>query len=131
MLKHQGVDWWIRKLMGSVTFNVTAKMYRDEIGVEHIVCDQWVAFSAIGTSEHRILDWEPRSHQDMIFGSVIGSSRRVQLVDIEDEFLKRDWLPECAEHGLVETHATSDTVKSKKTWEVDQVRPLLSLVNCN
>ena len=53
----------------------------------------------------------------------MGRSRRIKIQDLEDvdEFLKKDWTPDVLEHGGVQALAASDTAKSGKTWNTEQV----------
>lgn len=58
-----------------------------------------------------------RPHKDYLFGELTGQSRRVQLEDVQDEFLKKGWLEaEAREDGLIESF-----VVSVNGWSVRQV----------
>ena len=126
MLELQGVGWLTRKAiaMATVTLNITH--YKDDSAVEHIDIDQVLTGGIPGTSERRILDWTPREHEDHIFGSVCGKSRRSKVESIDQPFLSNGWLPDTVEHGLIEAYAESNTPKSHMTWNVSQVRHLVS-----
>jgi hypothetical protein len=56
-----------------------------------------------------------------MFGHVVGQSRRINVADIEDEYLKTGWTEDTAEHGAIESYVESDTPKSKTTWIAHQV----------
>lgn len=101
---------------------MTVNMYKDDASVEHVDCSHWLkAIDIARNTECRTLDRVPRDHNDLLFGSYILTSNRVELADIDDDFLKRNWLPETIQHGVVATNAESDTSKSKKKWSVDMV----------
>ena len=67
------------------------------------------------------MDWTFRENSDYLFGPVLGRSRRVRLDEIDDEFLRKGWLPDTVEHGAINAYAKSDTPKSNRTWFADQV----------
>lgn len=46
------------------------------------------------TEENRCLDSTDRTHTDWLFGTVKGHSKFVSLDEVDDEFLKKDWLIE-------------------------------------
>ncbi|KII93794.1 hypothetical protein PLICRDRAFT_405412 [Plicaturopsis crispa FD-325 SS-3] len=120
ILTQQGVGWLKRKAISMGSLTLAIKHYKDENGVEHIDVDQTLTGGIPGTSEIRVLTWEPREHEDHIFGPVVGKSRRVKLDEVETEFLKKGWLPDVAEHGAINSYVESDTKKSGTTWIVDQ-----------
>jgi hypothetical protein len=60
----------------------------------------------------------------VIFIFAVGKTRRLKVEDIENEFLKKDWLPDTVEHGTVHAYVISDTAKSGRTWTAEQVRAL-------
>ena len=99
------------------------KHYKDDDNVEHVDIDQTLSPGGIkGTKEIRTLDWVSRESEDHIFGPVVGRSRRLKVEDVEDEWLKKDWLPDTIEHGVINSVAESDTPKSGTTWIAEQVR---------
>lgn len=84
----------IRKGIGVATVTLHIKTYKNENGETHIDIEQdstggWIK----GTTERRLLTGEMREHSDPIFGDVKGSSRWIKIDEIEDEFLKSEWLP--------------------------------------
>jgi hypothetical protein len=122
ILQKQGVSWLVRRAISWATITITVKHYKDDEGLEHIDIQQTLTGGMGGTTEERTLDWEPRTHEDNVFGAVIGKSRRIQVGDIEDEFLKQNWLPDVIKHGAIDAYAESDTPKSNMTWTAEQVR---------
>jgi hypothetical protein len=120
MLELQGVSWITRRViqMGTITLHINH--HKDDGGVEHIDIDQ--ALTGLpSTTERRTLDWTSRDHEDHIFGAVIAKSRRSMVENISVPFLRKGWLLDDIEHGLIESYAESDTPKSKMTWNVSQV----------
>jgi len=58
-----------------------------------------------------------RPHKDYLFGELTGQSHRVQLEDVQDEYLKTGWLEgEAREDGVIEAF-----VVSVNGWTVRQV----------
>lgn len=109
--------------MASLT--LTVKHYKGDDRVEHIDIDQALTGGIPGTSENRILDWTERKADDRIFGPVVSKTRRLKLEDITNEFLKKNWLPDTAEHGTINSYVYSDTPKSGTSWVAEQVRTLV------
>lgn len=120
ILRLQGVSWWQRKAISIGTVTLYIKHYRDDDGIEKVDIDQTVA-GISGTSEKRTLTWTERENNDGIFGPVIGKSRRVNLGELEEEFLKTGWTEDTVEHGVIQAYAASDTPKSGTTWIANQV----------
>ncbi|KIY45754.1 hypothetical protein FISHEDRAFT_66807 [Fistulina hepatica ATCC 64428] len=121
MLRLQGVGWLTRKAIGLATITLDINHYRDDEAVEHIDISQTLTGGIPGTTEERTLDWNERTHEDYIFGAVIGKSRRVKVEEIDVEFLKEGWTPDAVETGLIESYVESDTPKSGTTWIARQI----------
>ncbi|KII93795.1 hypothetical protein PLICRDRAFT_36026 [Plicaturopsis crispa FD-325 SS-3] len=121
ILRLQGVGWLTRKAIAMSSLTLAIKHYKDDDGVEHIDIDQTLSGGVSGTTELRVLDWEEHKHEDHIFGAVIGKSRRIKVDEIDNEYLKRDWLPDVAEHGAIHSYVQSDTEKSGTTWIAEQI----------
>lgn len=121
ILEYQGMGWLKRKAASHVTVSIAVKHVEDDEGVERIEIFQTLP-GGLGRTELRILDWKTQTQESEILGPILAQTRRVQLGDIEDGFLKSNWLPEAVEHGLIETYGASDTVKSGKVWTLNQVR---------
>lgn len=116
VLMEQGIGWVTRKLISVATITLNVKHYTED-DTEHIDIEQTATGGIQGTTENRILDWKERPHKDYLFGEVAGQSRRVQLEDVQDEFLKKGWLEgEAREDGLVESF-----VVSVNGWSVRQI----------
>jgi len=121
ILQHQGVSWVTRTAIAYATITIVVKHYKDDDAVEHIDINQTLS-GGIGTSsENRIADWTPREHNDRIFGPVISKSRRAKVQEIDDDYLRKNWLPDVLEHGVINSYVVSDTEKSHKTWIAEQV----------
>ena len=126
MLELQGVSWLTRRAIAISSLTLHINHYKDDNGVERIDIDQFLSGGIQASSEKRTLDWTLREHEDRIFGSVLGKSRRSKLEDIEEPSLNKNWLPDTIENGVVEAHAESNTAKSGLTWIVSQVRERIS-----
>lgn len=90
-------------------------------GVEHISVAQTVTGGYEGTTENRTLDWSERPNEDHVFGAVIGKSRRINPEELDNEYLKKGWLPEVYEHGAIDAWVKSDEPKSGMDWVAEQV----------
>lgn len=130
ILRLQGVGWTTRTAIYYASIYLSVNHYTDDGGIEHIDIDQTLTGGIGGTTENRALDWLERSHEDHIFGAVLGKNRRAPLAELEREWLKKDWLDESLVDGaIIYTQANSDTPKSGKTWASQQVS-VSSLVTC-
>ena len=91
--------------------------------VTHIDIQQIATAGMKGTREERCLDNNLRPHSDWIFGNVEGRSRWLSLDEVEDGFLKSNWLegesektgPDGKDHVLsfvenVDTHWTAEQI---------------------
>ncbi len=120
VLRLQGVSWFTRRAIALSTITLYVRHYKDDDGVERIDIDQTLT-GIPGTSENRILDWTSREHEDYLFGPVLGKSRRANVGEIENEFLREGWLPDTVQDGVINPHAKSDTPKSNTSWIAEQV----------
>ncbi|KAJ7071167.1 hypothetical protein C8F01DRAFT_1014146, partial [Mycena amicta] len=136
ILMLQGVSWFKRKAIQFGTVTLFIKHYKDDNGEEHIDIDQAGGYGEFrltitggmaGTREERHLTWKDREHHDTLFGHVIGKSRRIQVADLDEEYLRNGWTPDTIEYGVVQSYVESDTPKSgtswigNQTWGVQQV----------
>src|SRR5882757_8585960 len=107
ILQYQGVGWITREAIEYATITIVVKHYKDDNAVEHIDINQTLS-GGIGTSsENRIADWTPREHNDRIFGPVISKSRRAKVEEIDDDYLRKNWLPDVLEHGVINSYVIS------------------------
>ena len=120
----QGVSWIVRKAIAISTITLYIKHYKDDKGVERIDVDQKLTGGISGTSEQRILDWSWRGNKDHIFGAVQSRSKRVNVDEIEEDFLKKNWIEATIERGLIYTEAKNDT---EPKWTAVQVCDMLFL----
>jgi len=120
-LRLQGISWLTRKAIALATVTLGVRHYKDDNNVEHIDAKPKITGGIPGKPENRTLDWTLREDNDGLFGPMLGKFRRVQLDEIDNEFLRNGWLPDTMEHGAINLYAESDTPKSNKTWIVHQV----------
>ena len=121
ILSMQGIGWFIRSAISIGVITIYVKHYKDENGIEHVDMDRSLA-GLPGTTEKRELDWTDREHYDNVFGALVGKSRRRNVADIEDQYLKSGWLPDTVEHGVIASSIQSDTEKSGYSWSSEEVR---------
>jgi hypothetical protein len=102
---------------------LTIKSYEKD-GVSHVDIDSTATGGIKGTSEYRILDWQPRPHEDHIFGSLSTKNRWIKKDGPElaahDDFLKEGWLDEkVGPNGeeLIECYAINES----GGWEGKQI----------
>ena len=93
-------------------------------GIERINIAQTLTGGFEGTTENRILDWTERENEDHIFGAVIGKSRRINPEKLDNEYLKKGWLPDVYEHGAIQAWVKSNELKSGTDWIAEQVSPI-------
>lgn len=117
----QGVGWLKRTAIGAGTVTLAIKHYKSEDGVECIDIDQTLSGGIEGTQEKRIADWNEREKEDGLFGHVIGKSRRLNVEDLDDEFLKAGWTEDTVANGVLESYVSSNTPKSGVSWIARQV----------
>ena len=115
------MSWLTRRAISLSTITLYVKHYKDNDNVEHIDIDQRLTGGLPGTTENRTLDWTCRENSDYLFGPVLGRSRRVSLDRIDNDFLRKGWLPDTEQHGAINSYVKSDTPKSNKTWIAEQV----------
>ncbi|KAM3081111.1 hypothetical protein ACMFMF_003025 [Clarireedia jacksonii] len=123
VLALQGIGWWTRKAISLATVTIHAKQYSDENGITHIDIEQTATGGIKGTTELRTLDWQQRSHEDHLFGKLIGQSRWLTLDDVEDEYLKDGWEENDGENSGPngERHVQSYVVNEEKGWSANQI----------
>ncbi|PQE05446.1 lccl domain-containing protein [Rutstroemia sp. NJR-2017a BBW] len=124
ILALQGVGWWTRKAISLATVTLHAKQYTDENGLTHIDIEQTATGGIKGTTELRTLDWEKRSHEDHLFGKLVGQSRWLSTLDeVDDAFLKDGWEENDSENSGPngERHVQSFVVNEEKGWTANQI----------
>ena len=122
VLRLQGVSWLKRRAIGLAVITLRVRHYKGDDGVERIDIDQLLTGRIPGSSENRILDWTFREQDDNLFGPVLGKVRRANLDEIENEFLRKGWLPDTVRDGVINSYVKSDTPKSHTSWIAEQVR---------
>jgi hypothetical protein len=95
LLTLQGISWFTRKAIAIATITLTITQTPGPPATINIV---QVATGGLGTSEERVLNWEPRAHSDKIFGAVHGKSRFATVADLapgegleQKDFLTHGW----------------------------------------
>ncbi|ESZ97808.1 hypothetical protein SBOR_1817 [Sclerotinia borealis F-4128] len=127
VLALQGVGWWTRKAISLATVTLHVKQYLDENHIPHIDIDQTATGGIKGTTELRQLDWQPRAHEDHLFGNLIGKARFCtieQVAEVDDDiFLKEEWLEGEEENSGPggERHVQTYSVNEERGWTADQV----------
>ncbi|EJD04064.1 LCCL domain-containing protein [Fomitiporia mediterranea MF3/22] len=121
ILRLQGVSWFKRKIISTITITLYVSHYKDDEGKEHIDIRQIGSGGFEGNFERRIVDWTLRSTEDPLFGAVVGRSRRIKVDDLEYEWHKENWSADTIENCAIESYVESDTPKSGTTWVADQV----------
>lgn len=106
-----------RKAIGLATITLHMKQYTDDEGVVRIDIEQTATGGIKGTAEKRHLDYKEGEHDDHIFGKVKGKSRFIKISEVEDAFLKSNWLPETENGEAIESNVTS----VNNGWEAKQV----------
>jgi hypothetical protein len=120
ILRLQGVSWFTRRAIALSTITLYVRHYKGDDDIERIDIDQTLT-GIPGTSENRILDWKLKEHDDYLFGPVVGKSRRANVDEIENEFLREGWLPDTVRDGVINSYVKSDTPKSNTSWIAEQV----------
>ncbi|THG98368.1 hypothetical protein EW026_g3797 [Hermanssonia centrifuga] len=118
ILRLQGVSWFTRRIIKYATLYLTIN-HRTEEGIEKITVEQVLSGGAGSSTDDRILDWEERPVDDQLFGPMLTKTRRLNLEDIEKDWLKNGWADTTKEHGTINTYGQSDTAKSGRTWVAD------------
>ncbi|CAM1507220.1 Fc.00g068610.m01.CDS01 [Cosmosporella sp. VM-42] len=110
----QGIGFLIRKPVSYATITLDVTQYtappKPPATGTDIVTHIDITQSASGlssTQENRCLDNEFREHSDWLFGDVKGRSQWISLDEVEDAFLKKDWLIEGEGKNLILSHVES------------------------
>jgi hypothetical protein len=103
------------------TITLGVRHYKDDNNVEHIEIEPKIIGGIPGKLETYTLDWTLREDNEGLFGPMLGKIRRVQLDEIDNEFLRNGWLPDTMEHGAINLSVESNTPKSNRTWIAHQV----------
>ena len=113
ILRLQGVSWYIRTIISYATIYQTL-IHRTEDGVEKITVEQVLSGGAGASTEERDLDWVEREEDNKLYGSIVAKARRVQLKDVEIEYLRNGFIDDG--NGVIESYGASDTPKSGRVW---------------
>ena len=92
ILRVQSVSWILRKAITLATVTLSVNHHSDKWGVERIEVVNTLTGGIPGNTELSVLDWTDRSHEDHVFGKVLGRCKRVDSPGtVEDSFLKEGW----------------------------------------
>lgn len=104
---------------------LTIKHHPGDGGVEQIEVVNNLSGGIPGTTELSVLDWSNRSHEDHVFGKVVGKSKRMDIPDeIEDAFLKEGWEVSEGEKEDGVFYFYDESVGAGRRWTAEQVRRL-------
>jgi len=115
-LSMQGVGWMTRKTLSYATVTVKLTHTTNDAGVETIQVDNTVTGGIKGSSETRILDWEWRSQTDHVWGTFKSRARRVNIADVEVEYLKTGWEEGTESLIEIESDSTEKNWSAVQTW---------------
>ena len=125
VLRVQNVSWVLRKAIALATVTLTIKHQPDDDGVERIEVVNTLTGGIPGTTELSVLDWTNRSHEDHVFGKILGKSKRVDFPDgIEDPLMKEGWNVSQGEKEDGVLFFYDESVGGNRRWTVQQVRRL-------
>jgi hypothetical protein len=124
ILGQQGVGWLLRKAAAAATLTLHIRHYTDGAGVEHIDITQHLPRDRT-VAELRTLDGTNHANESRALGHVLSSTRRMRLADVREEWLRNGWTQDAVEHGVIEVLTCSETAKSKTTWELRSVSPVV------
>jgi hypothetical protein len=100
---------------------LSIKHNSDESGVERIEVVNTLTGGIPGNTELSIMDWKDSSHEDHVFGKILGKSKRVDSPGtIEDPYLKEGWGEK--EDGVFFFY--DESAVENRLWTAEQVRPL-------
>ncbi|KAF2482420.1 hypothetical protein BDY17DRAFT_251305 [Neohortaea acidophila] len=122
VLKMQGVNFLVRQAVAYSTVDVTLKQYTSPDGALHLDQEQ-VSTGGVRNFEDRIMDWETGEKTNWIWGKVSGQSRYTTLGEIEDDYLREGWGPDCVEGEVVEGYVESvtDRWSARQVWGFAEV----------
>ncbi|EKD17555.1 uncharacterized protein L3040_006674 [Drepanopeziza brunnea f. sp. 'multigermtubi'] len=123
VLALQGMGWLTRKAIAIATLTLHAKQYTDDASIVHIDIDQTTTGGIKGTTELRTLDWTERTHEDHVFGMLMGRNRWSSFQEIDDAYLKEGWLEGDEEKAGPdgERHVESFVRNEKNGWKAQQI----------
>lgn len=120
----QGIGFIIRKSINMATISLDINQYEAPPKAPNTATDIVThidilqsASSLTSTQENRCLDDFFRDHYDWLFGNVKGRTTWVSVEDIEDAFLKKNWLVEGEGKTLIKSHVES----KDSNWTATQV----------
>lgn len=128
ILRIQGVPWVLRKAITLATVTLSIKHHSDKWGLERIEVVNTLTGGIPGNTELSVLDWTDRSHEDHVFGKVLGRAKRVDLADtVEDPYLKEGWSVSQGETEGGVLLFYDESVVENRRWTAEQVRQLYTI----
>ncbi|KAK4628944.1 hypothetical protein CLAFUW4_08384 [Fulvia fulva] len=115
MLKMQGLPWLVRQAASYSAVSINLKQFKDERGVEHLDQEQ-VSTGGVKQLEPRLLNGEWGERDVQFWGLVKGQNKYIKISEINDEFLKQDWLVEGDGEVI-----WSYTESLKNGWDATQI----------
>ncbi|KAM3556717.1 hypothetical protein MY1884_004901 [Beauveria asiatica] len=91
VLKAQGVNWLMRKVIAMATVTLVVTQTRDAPGNVLLDIENKPSGGMPGAVEKRVLNWEPVELSHTLFGSIRGRSRVVRVAELDDEWLRGGW----------------------------------------
>ncbi|KAF7368520.1 LCCL domain-containing protein [Mycena venus] len=123
ILEHQGVGWVKRKAIHAISVALSLRHYKDSAGVEHIEVSRTIKGSSSEKAEERILDWKDTRNNDGMLGPVTGRARRIQVSELEVNYLKQGWTTDTVQHGVVQMYTHSDKPWTAiQCWGVEEIK---------
>lgn len=116
LLKLQGVSWLLRQAIILATIFLLTTQTKT-IGSTIITIKNVANGGIRGTTEVRQLDWQPREHQDHIWGHVRGCCGYKLTHDVNDERLRVGWLDETLFGECIQ----NDVVAVDGSWQSSMV----------
>ncbi|KAK4498791.1 hypothetical protein PRZ48_009301 [Zasmidium cellare] len=119
MLKMQGLPWLVRQAAAYSAVSINLKQYKDDEGVLHLDQEQ-ISTGNVKQLEARLLNGEWGERDVDYWGHVKGWNKFTKISEIEDDFLKQDWLEE-GEGEQKGDVVLSHTESEKNGWIATQV----------
>ncbi|KAM3445572.1 hypothetical protein NHJ13734_000273 [Beauveria thailandica] len=91
VLKAQGVNWLMRKVITMATVTLIVTQTRDASGNVLLDIENKPSGGMPGAVEKRVLNWEPVELNHTLFGNIRGRSRVVRVGELDDEWLRGGW----------------------------------------
>ncbi|KAF8179601.1 hypothetical protein K438DRAFT_1603820 [Mycena galopus ATCC 62051] len=122
ILAQQGIGWMKRKAIEAVPVTLFLRHFTDDAGVERIEVSRAARKASAEKAEEIVLDWVERQNDGML-GPLVSRARRVQVAELDVNFLKQGWITDTVKHGLVQTHVHSDKPWTAiQCWGIEEIQ---------